>query len=303
MVRLCHVRLSSVRFPASTSGAAGPRAVLEAPDIHRALTRIAHEILERTKGADDVVLLGIPTRGVHARRPASPSASREFEGRDVPVGSLDITMYRDDLRLQARPRRSATPRSAPSGIDGKVVVLVDDVLFSGRTDPRRPRRAQRPRPPRAPCSSPCWSTAATASCRSAPTTSARTSPPRSSSGSRSSLAGDRRRRDAVLTQKTRPAGRSPSEAAPAESAADLSRDDAHPDPGHRRGDGRRLANGPIKKLPALRGRTVVNLFFEDSTRTRISFEAAAKRLSADVINFSAKGSSVVQGRVASRTPR
>jgi len=56
-----------------------------------------------------------------------------------------------------------------------------------------------------------------------------------------------------------------------------------------------LADRPIKKLPTLRGRTVVNLFFEDSTRTRISFEAAAKRLSADVINFSAKGSSVAKG--------
>ena len=51
----------------------------------------------------------------------------------------------------------------------------------------------------------------------------------------------------------------------------------------------------VKKLPVLRGRTVVNLFFEDSTRTRISFEAAAKRLSADVLNFSAKGSSVSKG--------
>jgi aspartate carbamoyltransferase catalytic subunit len=58
---------------------------------------------------------------------------------------------------------------------------------------------------------------------------------------------------------------------------------------------RELADRPIKKLPTLRGRTVVNLFFEDSTRTRISFEAAAKRLSADVINFSAKGSSVEKG--------
>jgi len=56
-----------------------------------------------------------------------------------------------------------------------------------------------------------------------------------------------------------------------------------------------ISDRPIKKLPTLRGRTVVNLFFEDSTRTRISFEAAAKRLSADVINFSAKGSSVAKG--------
>ena len=56
-----------------------------------------------------------------------------------------------------------------------------------------------------------------------------------------------------------------------------------------------VADRAVKKLPTLRGRTVVNLFFEDSTRTRISFEAAAKRLSADVINFSAKGSSVSKG--------
>jgi aspartate carbamoyltransferase catalytic subunit len=57
----------------------------------------------------------------------------------------------------------------------------------------------------------------------------------------------------------------------------------------------RVSEGAVKKLPTLRGRTIVNLFAEDSTRTRISFEAAAKRLSADVINFSAKGSSVSKG--------
>ena len=78
------------------------------------------------------------------------------------------------------------------------------------------------------------------------------------------------------------------------SAADLTRDDAITilDTA---AELRSLADRPIKKLPTLRGRTVVNLFFEDSTRTRISFEAAAKRLSADVINFSAKGSSVSKG--------
>jgi aspartate carbamoyltransferase catalytic subunit len=75
------------------------------------------------------------------------------------------------------------------------------------------------------------------------------------------------------------------------SAADLSRDDAELVLATA-AEMRALADRPIKKLPALRGRTVVNLFFEDSTRTRISFEAAAKRLSADVINFSAKGSSL-----------
>ncbi|HEY8482379.1 MAG TPA: bifunctional pyr operon transcriptional regulator/uracil phosphoribosyltransferase PyrR [Spirillospora sp.] len=108
-----------------------PKAVLEEPDIRRALTRIAHEILERTKGAHDVLLLGIQTRGVTlAERLAA--ALREFEGRPVPWGSLDVTMHRDDLRL--RPARALGRTEVPSGgIDDRVVVLVDDVLFSGRT--------------------------------------------------------------------------------------------------------------------------------------------------------------------------
>ncbi|MBL1096568.1 bifunctional pyr operon transcriptional regulator/uracil phosphoribosyltransferase PyrR [Streptomyces coffeae] len=117
---------------AHTSNAA--RSVLEAPDIARVLTRIAHEIVERAKGADDVVLLGIPTRGVHlARRLAA--RLEEITDRapgEVPVGSLDITMYRDDLRL--RPARALARTEIPGdGIDGRLVVLVDDVLFSGRT--------------------------------------------------------------------------------------------------------------------------------------------------------------------------
>lgn len=108
-----------------------PRAVLEGPDIHRALTRIAHEILERTKGADGVVLLGIPTRGATL---AARLAERieQFEDVKVPVGSIDITMYRDDLRL--RPARPLGRTDLPAdGVDGRVVVLVDDVLFSGRS--------------------------------------------------------------------------------------------------------------------------------------------------------------------------
>jgi pyrimidine operon attenuation protein/uracil phosphoribosyltransferase len=107
------------------------RSVLEAPDIARALTRIAHEIVERAKGADDVLLLGIPTRGVFlARRLAE--RLRDITGHPVPVGSLDITMYRDDLRL--RPARALARTDIPGdGIDSRLVVLVDDVLFSGRT--------------------------------------------------------------------------------------------------------------------------------------------------------------------------
>jgi pyrimidine operon attenuation protein/uracil phosphoribosyltransferase len=119
--------------PAHPSGSLQPRGrtVLDSDDITRALTRIAHEILERNKGAQDLVLLGIPTRGVPlAHRIAARMAA--VEDTDVPVGSLDVTMYRDDLRL--RPARTLLPTEIPSsGIDGRTVVLVDDVLFSGRT--------------------------------------------------------------------------------------------------------------------------------------------------------------------------
>jgi pyrimidine operon attenuation protein/uracil phosphoribosyltransferase len=118
--------------PASSRGILSDgRTVLDSRDISRALTRIAHEILERNKGAHELVLLGIPTRGVPlAQRIAAKIAS--VEGVDVPVGSLDVTMYRDDLRM--RPARTLLPTEIPdAGIEGKVVVLVDDVLFSGRT--------------------------------------------------------------------------------------------------------------------------------------------------------------------------
>jgi len=93
--------------------------------------RIAHQILEKTHGAAGTVLLGIPTRGVPlARRLAD--RIRTFEGLDVPVGVLDITLYRDDLRRNAM--RAVGPTEVPAdGIDGKRVILVDDVLFSGRT--------------------------------------------------------------------------------------------------------------------------------------------------------------------------
>ncbi|MFC3998704.1 bifunctional pyr operon transcriptional regulator/uracil phosphoribosyltransferase PyrR [Nocardiopsis sediminis] len=107
------------------------RAVLEGPEIHRALTRIAHEVLERTKGAHDVTLLGIPTRGVPLARRLAERIER-VEDRAVPWGSLDITMYRDDLHL-APARALGRTEIPPEGIDGRTVVLVDDVLFSGRS--------------------------------------------------------------------------------------------------------------------------------------------------------------------------
>lgn len=115
----------------SPAQGATPREVLEAPDMSRALTRIAHEILERTRGGADVLLLGIPTRGVGLARRLAERMSA-VENRTVPVGSLDITMYRDDLRIRP-PRPLARTEVPGDGIDGKLVVLVDDVLFSGRT--------------------------------------------------------------------------------------------------------------------------------------------------------------------------
>ena len=107
------------------------RTVLEATDMDRALTRIAHEVLERNKGPAGLVLLGIPTRGVPLARRLAARIDAVEPGQ-VPVGSLDITMYRDDLRL--RPARALERTEIPpAGVDGQVVVLVDDVLFSGRT--------------------------------------------------------------------------------------------------------------------------------------------------------------------------
>jgi pyrimidine operon attenuation protein/uracil phosphoribosyltransferase len=116
-----------------TVGKAGKtgKAVLTPEEIRRALTRIAHEILERTHGGAGVVLLGIPTRGVPLARRLAERIS-EFEASEIPSGSLDITLYRDDLRL--RPARAlGRTELPPDGVDGKIVVLVDDVLYSGRT--------------------------------------------------------------------------------------------------------------------------------------------------------------------------
>ena len=108
--------------------------VLGVGDVARALTRIAHEIVERSKGADDVVLLGIPTRGVplaHRLGERLATIDPAFDPAQA-VGELDVTMYRDDLRHQPT-RAVGVTRLPASGLEGKTVVLVDDVLFSGRT--------------------------------------------------------------------------------------------------------------------------------------------------------------------------
>lgn len=104
---------------------------LPAADMARAITRISHEILERNSGSKSITLLGIPTRGAHlAKRIAA--IIEDVEAQPVQVGTLDITLHRDDLRI--RPPRALMPTVIPSlGVNDRCVVLVDDVLFSGRT--------------------------------------------------------------------------------------------------------------------------------------------------------------------------
>jgi pyrimidine operon attenuation protein/uracil phosphoribosyltransferase len=104
--------------------------VMEEDDVRRALTRVAHEIVERNKGTDDLVIVGIRTRGAPlAERIAGAIAS--FEGADVPSGALDVTLYRDDVGM--RGPRSVGSTTVPGDLDGRIVVLVDDVLYTGRT--------------------------------------------------------------------------------------------------------------------------------------------------------------------------
>ena len=107
--------------------------VMDADRMSRALTRIAHEILERNRGLDDIALVGIRTRGVPlARRIAR--ALKEINGDDVPTGALDITLYRDDLMRHAvGPQPLVRRTEIPFSIDDRKIMLVDDVLYTGRT--------------------------------------------------------------------------------------------------------------------------------------------------------------------------
>ena len=105
--------------------------ILDAADVNRVIGRIAHEIVEKSHGASNVILLGIPSRGVPLARRIG-ERMEAIEGVSVPVGALDVTMYRDDIGLRgARP--VGTTDIPASGIDDAIVILVDDVLYSGRT--------------------------------------------------------------------------------------------------------------------------------------------------------------------------
>jgi pyrimidine operon attenuation protein / uracil phosphoribosyltransferase len=105
--------------------------VMDADDLRRAITRIAHEILERNSGTDNLAVIGIQTRGAHlARRIAE--AIRGIEGTAIPVGVLDITLYRDDLQTIAE-QPVVNESDIPFDVQGRTIVLVDDVLYTGRT--------------------------------------------------------------------------------------------------------------------------------------------------------------------------
>lgn len=129
--------MSAAGSPAQSNDAApdGGRfsrraSVFDADDLHRAHTRIAHEIVEHNHGAAPVVLVGLYTRGVAIARRLADAIER-FEGVQVPVGSLDVAFFRDDINL--RPVQPLGPTELPVDITDRVVVLVDDVLFTGRT--------------------------------------------------------------------------------------------------------------------------------------------------------------------------
>jgi pyrimidine operon attenuation protein/uracil phosphoribosyltransferase len=104
--------------------------VMDDSDIRRAVARIAHEIVETNKGTDDLVLVGIRTRG-HPLADRVAEVIASFEGVHVPSGALDVTLYRDDVALKGP--RSLEATTVPPDLDGRVVVLVDDVLYTGRT--------------------------------------------------------------------------------------------------------------------------------------------------------------------------
>jgi pyrimidine operon attenuation protein/uracil phosphoribosyltransferase len=103
---------------------------MSADDVRRATKRIAHEIVERNRGLEGVVLVGLQTGGVSiAERIAE--ALEQIEGSSPPVGSIDVALFRDDIGL--RPVLPQAPTHIPVDVSGAVVVLVDDVLFTGRT--------------------------------------------------------------------------------------------------------------------------------------------------------------------------
>ena len=258
--------------------------LLDAEALGRTLSRIAHEIIERNDDLGRLALVGIHTRGVPlAERLAA--LIEERSGEEVALGAVDITFHRDDTRpgrgAARRPRdraRLRPPRARPC-------VLVDDVLYTGRTiraaietlfEHGRPARVQ-------------LAVLVDRGHRELPIRPDYVG---------KNLPTARSERIQVELEETDGADRILLVARARRSSDEAPALDRRPDPRRRRADPRdgRCARGEIdEKLPTLRGKLVLNLFFESSTRTSSSFELAAKRLSADVMSLKAAGSSVDKG--------
>ena len=272
--------------------------ILNAAAIQRALTRIAHEIAERNEAGSEVVLVGIQRGGVPLAQRLGALLTGIW-GQPVPTGSLDVSMHRDDLDQRVAP--NVQPTVIPFDVTGKTVVLVDDVLFSGRTiraamdalnDFGRPRRIQlavlidrghRELPIKADFVGKNVPTARTERVRVRLTEMGGADEVR-----------DSRNDPNLPTMSWNRKHLLDIESLTAEeiiTVLDTAR--AFKAVGER----------AIKKVPALRGKTVVNLFVEPSTRTRTSFELSEQRLSADIINFTAEASSLKKGETLKDTAR
>ena len=282
-------------IPAPIPIADASRLVLDADQIARACARMAHQILEANRGAEGLVLLGHPDPR-RDRWPAGwPRRWPTVEGTDDPGRRAG----RDHV-----PRRPAPPadpgRRAHRGAGRgrrraswcwSTTCSTPAVRSGPRWTPSATSVG------RGPSGWPCWSTAGTGSCRSAPTTSGKNLPTAAGERVRVRLAEIDGVNEVTICPRPMPADDArgePPDAPPAVGGGPR----AWPRSPRSWTWPRRcpqVQGRPVKKLPALRGRTVVNLFFEDSTRTRSSFELAGKWLSADVINISAKGSSVSKG--------
>ncbi len=250
--------------------------VLGPDDVRRAVTRMAHEIIERNRGLAGVALIGLQRGGVWLAEALGAEIARIEHA--VPVGSVDASLHRDDIGL--RPVSPGSVSEIPFPIDRTTVVLVDDVLFTGRTVQGRARRDRRVRP----------------AAGSATRRDGRPRPPRAADPSRlrRQEPADEHRGGSPRHARRRDDRRGGWRVKHLRSIAELGADGMarlldltdHMAEVNRR---------PNPKVPALRGKTVCMIFFEDSTRTRLSFETAAKRLSADTMTFSVGTSSVNKG--------
>ena len=267
------------------------KVVLDHDDLRRTLVRIAHEIVEKNEESDRLALVGIHTRGAVICRRLHALVG-ELSGTDVPLGDLDISFYRDDIERR-EPRDAPVVHDSHLDFDlsGRTIVLVDDVLYTGRTvraaidalfDYGRPARVQ-------------LAVLADRGHRELPIRPdyvGKNLPTAPRRAGECAARGDRRnRRGRDHAREGCDEGGVMKHLLAVE---DLSREEMERIL-ERAESFAEVGRRDIKKVPTLRGRTIVNLFYEASTRTLSSFELAAKRLSADVVSVKSAGSSVDKG--------